>query len=502
MKHTKIFTALTALMLAVTLLAPAARAAEAGAGYDDVAPGAWYAQAVSFCQENGLMNGTGGSSFSPGQLMTRGMVLTVLYRMAGSPAQSASGFSDIPAGSWQDAPAAWAVKSGVAEGTPGRPFGADEPICREELALFLWRYAGSPEARAENFADEASISAAAGKAVDWARANSVINGRPGNLFDPKSTATRAEVATVLMNFTRTYLVEDASSAVSSVMDVMCAPSGAALMADGSLLVTDTYNKVIWRVNGGVSTVYAGGETAKDLYGQPIGGYNDAVLEQSYFQEPWAIAPFLNGWAVSDPGNGVVRLLEAGQTQTVNGHTKENLRVTDLGVAFGRPTGLAFDEAGNLYTADAQSGAVYRITPEGDVSTVISGLQEPTGLCWKGGALYAAETGMNRVVRILPNGTMSVAAGSGMEGLTDGPASSAAFSSPKGVAVGDDGTIYVSDTGNSAIRQVKNGAVTTLAVRDTAKLESYPVSPVGLLVQGRQLYICDNFSRKLFVLQVG
>lgn len=501
MNKRQIISALTAFTLSAVLMAPAAYAA--GTGYVDVADSDWYAGAVRFCTENGLMSGTGNGAFSPRQLMTRGMVLAVLYRIAGSPAQAASGeFPDVPAGSWQDAPTAWAAAKGVAAGTPGEAFGAADPILREELALFLWRCADSPEARAEDFADEALISADAAPAVDWARASGVLSGRDGNLFDPKGVATRAEVATVLMSYTRTYQVEPGTATVRSAMDVMCEASGLAAMEDGSLLVTDTYRKVIWRVKGGASAVYAGGETAADLYGEPMGGYNDDTLAKTYFQEPWAIAPFLDGWAVSDAGNGAVRLVQTTLTQTVNGHTNERLKVTGMGVAFQRPTGLAADDSGNLYVADALAGAIYKINAKGLVTTVIAGLQEPTGLCWKDGSLYAAETGMNRIIKVLSDGRLETVAGSGLEGLTDGAAAQAAFSGPQGVAVGDDGTVYVSDTGNSAVRQIKDGAVTTLIVQDKEKMELCPISPVGLLVQDGQLYICDSFSRKLFVLQLG
>ena len=497
MKKHQLFPLLTALMLSAALMVPAAYAA--GTGYSDVAAGDWYAGAVSYCADNGLMNGTGNGAFSPKQLMTRGMVLTVLYRIDGSPVQAASGgFTDVPAGSWQDAPTAWAAAKGIAAGTPGAAFGAADPVTREELALFLWRYCGSPEAKSEDFADEALISAEAAPAVDWARASGIFKGRDGNMFAPQGAASRAEVATVFMNFTRTYKVAAGAFSVRSAMDVMCEASGLAAMEDGSLLVTDTYRKVIWQVRGGISTVYAGGETAGDLYGEPVGGYNDAALSETYFQEPWAIAPYLDGWAVSDAGNGAVRLVKTEQTQTVNGHTRENLKVTDMGVAFERPTGLASDDSGNLYVADTLAGAIYKITPKGLITTAARGLTEPMGLCWKDGELYAAETGKNRIIKVR-SGRVEVVAGSGQDGLTDGAAAQAAFSAPQGVAVGDDGTVYVSDTCNSAIRQIKAGVVTTLIVEDKEKMELTPITPVGLLVQGSQLYICDSFSRKLFVL---
>lgn len=283
----------------------------------------------------------------------------------------------------------------------------------------------------------------------------------------------------------------------SAMDVMCEPSGIVAMEDGSLLITDTYGKLVWHVQDGASTVYAGGDTVEDPYGEPVGGYNDADSEGSYFKNPWAIAPFLNGYAVTDTDNNAVRLIQGDSIQTVNGSTEEDLTMTDMGVAYDHPTGLASDEEGNLYIADTLQNAVRRITPEGMVTTYSEELSDPMGLCWKDGVLYVAETGANRIVKI-EEGAVSVVAGSGTDGMEDGAADQASFSMPQGVAVGDDGSIYVSDTGNSAVRRIRDGQVTTLVARDVEDLGSFaPVSPVGLLVQGKQLYICDNFSRKVF-----
>lgn len=283
----------------------------------------------------------------------------------------------------------------------------------------------------------------------------------------------------------------------SAMDVMCEPSGIAAMEDGSLLITDTYGKVVWRVQDGVSTVYAGSDTVEDPYGEPVGGYNDADPEGSYFKHPWAIAPFLDGYAVTDTDNNAVRLIQEDSIQTINGSTEEDLTMTDMGVAYDHPTGLASDEDGNLYIADTLQNAVRRITPEGLVTTFADNLSDPMGLCWKDGALYVAETGANRIVKI-EEGTVSAVAGCGADGMENGAADQASFSMPQGVAVGEDGTVYVSDTGNSAVRKIRDGQVTTLVERDVEDLGSFaPVSPVGLLVQGDQLYICDNFSRKVF-----
>ena len=345
----------------------------------------------------------------------------------------------------------------------------NDPVTHEQVALIFQRYSGDPTVQTEG-ADS-----------------------------PKTPATRAEIAVTLMNFARSR--KPGTLSVLSAIDVMCAPSGIAVDQNGVLLVTDLYNKQVWKVLNRAGTAYAGGATVPDLYGQPLGGYNDGNLTGSYFKEPWAVAPFLDGWAVSDTANNAVRLITGGGIQTLNTASKEKLTVTNLGVAFNRPTGLAADEDGNLYVADTGSGTVRRVSPQGGVSTVAKGLSDPTGLCWKDGALYIAETGRNRILQ-LKDGKITVLAGSGSDGSAGGRAAQASFSAPQGVTVGEDGSVYVADTGNGAVRMIKSGTVSTLAVRDPAQLSGDMISPVGLLLQGGSLYVCDPFVRKIFVLAVA
>lgn len=287
----------------------------------------------------------------------------------------------------------------------------------------------------------------------------------------------------------------------SAMDVICAPSGIAATKDGTILVTDVFNKRVWQVGTQGTEVYAGGETTVGLYGEPMGGYNDAGLLASTFRQPWAVAEFMDGWAVSDTANNVVRLVRADRVQTLN--PKEGKSQADGGVdvALDRPTGLAADADGNLYIADTGNGAVRKVTAEGEISTEAEGLHEPMGLCFQDGVLYIAETGANRIVK-LEDGKIVPVAGSGEEGLEDGAAEAALFAAPQGITAGDDGTLYVSDTLNSAVRRIQGGQVDTLAIRDTSSTGFGLVSPTGLLLQGAKLYVCDVFSKKLFVLEMG
>lgn len=275
-----------------------------------------------------------------------------------------------------------------------------------------------------------------------------------------------------------------------IMDKDCGASAIVVDKDGTFLVADQYNKVIWRVRDGAAKQYAGMETNLNLHGEPLGGYVDGSLEESIFGLPWAMAPFLDGWAVSDTSNNAVRLIRQTGVETINGRTNENITVTETGVAFDYPTGLAADDQGNLYVSSTHQGAVRKISKDGMVTTVADDLDDPMGLCWSDDVLYIAETGANRIVMLDQNGQRKTLAGSGESGCIDGNASEARFSCPQCVTVGPDGTLYVSDTGNGAVRCISGGKVTTLATEERL------FSPTGLMIQDNKLFICDSFIRRI------
>ena len=483
-----------ALALALCLSVPV-YAAEGEGPFSDVPAGAWYEEAAAYCREKGLLLGAGDGKFSPEAAVTRAMLATVLHRLAGSPTVSgASGFSDVSAEAWYAGAVGWAGRNGLMTGYGGGRFGPEDPVTREQLAAVFWRRAGSPAAESANWTDSGEISPYAAGAADWAGTVKLMAGPGGGRFDPAGVLTRAQLAQVLANCAE---VPRTVSQVSAI-DVMCRPCGLAAMEDGSLLVTDRYNKVIWRISNGQSLLFAGSDTVEDIYGQPVGGYCDATLLESTFKDPWAIAPFLDGWAVSDPENQVVRFLRTGGSGG-EGRTE----VTDLGIKFDHPTGLAVDGEGNLYVSETFRGQVRKITPAGKMTTLADGLSEPMGLCWANGALYVAECGGNRILRVSAGGQTSVVAGSGENGSADGPAAQASFSGPKGVAVAADGTVYAADTDNGTVRRIKDGQVTTILSRDPRDVTAlFPVSPTGLLLQGSTLYISDTFARKVLALPLN
>ncbi len=180
---------------------PASAAENSGAPFTDVDPDAWYAEAVEYVSGSGIMSGTGASRFSPDQTVSRGMLASVLYRMAGSPQTEGAAFNDIPEGSYYEQAAAWANENGVMSGYGNGAFRGGEPVTREQLVSVLWRYYGSPESENDaEFSDESDISNYAVDAVNWAVSQGIISGVGNNRFNPKGTATRAQTAYVLQNF--------------------------------------------------------------------------------------------------------------------------------------------------------------------------------------------------------------------------------------------------------------------------------------------------------------
>lgn len=182
--------------MAVAALPLAGQDACASAGFADVPSGVWYAEAAAWCREHNILTGT---TFDAETAMTRAAVADALYRAEGSPSvKNSPGFADVPSGSAYANAVSWVSEKGVMSGYDDGRFGGEDPVTREEMAAILWRCAGSPAAPSgEDFADEENISASAGTAVDWARANGILGGKGDNLFDPKGSLTRAQTAVIL-----------------------------------------------------------------------------------------------------------------------------------------------------------------------------------------------------------------------------------------------------------------------------------------------------------------
>lgn len=282
-------------------------------------------------------------------------------------------------------------------------------------------------------------------------------------------------------------------------------SGGALsgiVADGDdLLVSDVFNKVVWRISDGEVEQAVGQISIPGLDGEPIGKYDDGTLDTALFMEPWAMTPFLDGFAITDTEANVVRYFDDKGVYTAVGSGKAGSKDgTGTGASFDTPTGLATGPDGEVYIADTGNGSIRVMSTKGKVTTLISNLKDPTGLCLFGKELYVAETGNHRIVSVnIETKKLTVVAG-GEEGYADGLIQNARFCNPQGVAVGADGTVYVSDTVNHAVRQIKDGKVTTLAV--SRETPDAPVQPRGILVHGSKLYVTDLFAQTVLELDLS
>ena len=178
--------------------------------FTDVADDAWYRPELVYAYENGLVNGTTANTFSPNAIVTRAQVVTVLYRMAGSPSVSGMKcpFADNTA-AWSRDAITWAYNAGVANGFTDSRFAGSATVTREQLAAFLFRYADkvisggtlkAPLSYADSFRDASSVSAYAVPAMRWANVNGIINGRTGGILDPTGSATRAEFTCMISRF--------------------------------------------------------------------------------------------------------------------------------------------------------------------------------------------------------------------------------------------------------------------------------------------------------------
>lgn len=194
-----------ALVLALTLcLSTACAAGAAEQTFSDVLADAWYADAVAYCNEQGLMIAMSDGSFSPNVPATRAMLVTGLYRQLGSPTVTGSStFTDVSAGADYHNAVVWAAKNGIVTGYTDERFGPDDEVTREQFAAILWRSAGKPVAEtAEPFADQAQIAGYAVGAVAWAKNAGIIHGRENNEFDPRANITRGEAAVMLHRWSK------------------------------------------------------------------------------------------------------------------------------------------------------------------------------------------------------------------------------------------------------------------------------------------------------------
>jgi len=193
------------------------------AGFKDVTENKWYAEAVAYVAENGLMTGTSETTFDPSVTLTRAMTVQILAQIADAEitTYTETGFIDVPARKWYTAAVAWANENGIANGISDDTFGCKNPVTREQLALMIFKFTKKYDIynefpttteNADGFDDANLIHDWAKEALDWAVNCGIISGTGDNKLDPRGTATRAQAAQIFYNLDflnkNTYLPPD------------------------------------------------------------------------------------------------------------------------------------------------------------------------------------------------------------------------------------------------------------------------------------------------------
>ena len=253
-----------------------------------------------------------------------------------------------------------------------------------------------------------------------------------------------------------------------------------------------------------------------IAGDGLPGMSNGSGRGTRFADPFGVALDKAGnLYVADGGdnNSIRKIGLDGVSTTLAGAVEGYAEGLGKAASFNTPSGLAMDGAGNLYVADTGNNAIRKITPDGTVSTLagdgLAGDKDGRGAAARfngpigvavgdDGVVYVTDTYNDRIRRIGPNGDVTTIAGGGRAGKADGPAAQALFDLPTGLAVAANGDLYIADTGNHAIRKLdKNGVVTTVAEAKEDERASLLRSPVALaLTADGYLYVGSNSHGRL------
>lgn len=174
--------------------------------FADVTEKDWFYNDVKYVYENGLMNGVGEGLFGPSGTTTRGMIVTILYRLEGEPSAALAAFQDVASNQWYAKAVGWAADNGIVTGYSSSQFGPNDKITREQMAAILYRYAAykgydvSQRADLSKYEDQGTISSYAVDSMAWANGEGLINGIDADTLNPKGSAIRAQVAAILHRF--------------------------------------------------------------------------------------------------------------------------------------------------------------------------------------------------------------------------------------------------------------------------------------------------------------
>jgi len=421
------------------------------------------------------------------------------------------------------------------------------PITRQDAAVFLDRWLGITATLYIDvpFTDDGDIA-------DYARANvirlfnlGIVRGYPDGSFRPLDNVSFAEASGLiyrvlalpvapagaeLLTYFGTGIIGRSDGAASYARFAM--PHGVSIDNNGNLIIFDTFNASVRRIVGNRSETILGFTDFPDEYGFAQAFYLDGSREAALFGRPAAGVYASNGdLFIVDSVNNAIRLLRGDTVYTFAGGTQGSADGGRDTAQFYHPTAIAIDEDGNLFVTDTFNHTIRKITPDGAVSTVAGRpgqdgfrdgavsqalFTEPSGITLgEDGVIYVTDTG-NHVIRKIEDGTVTTIAGvvSAVEpgeyyrlgGYQDGLARSARFNFPRGIFY-NEGTLFIADTGNHAVRALSAGNVVTLAGSGEPGRADGHLSigmlhnPTSVVYLDGILYIADTLNNKIRIISV-
>ncbi len=415
-------------------------------------------------------------------------------------------------------------------------------ITRQDAATVMGRMAGLSGGIAPSFPDAGSIAAYALPYVSAIQNAHIMQGDENGNFNPNKNLKWGEaiqMAALLIKHGEAQVTVNKVN-INDSMDVIGSmqkgyingaykdaafnkPSGL-FIQDGVIYVADTDNSLVRQISSDKVSTYAGKFFGYDEMHRAVKGYKDGSIQNAIFNNPSGVLGIGDTIYVLDTGNNVIRRISGSTVSIYAGAISGGF--TDgalLDARFKQPGGFCTDEAGNIYVADTGNNLIRKISSNGTVSTVagragVAGTQNgktsvslfdrPTGIAYANGVLYIADAANNRI-RMIKDGVVSTYAGSVsmvrddmssfVGSLKDGEVLEAHFYYPTGISVAQDGGVYVADTGNGAVRLIKDGKVTTIASEQD---NDYIARPTGVTYADGALYVADSFRNAIVRIEVS
>ena len=482
----------------------------------------WAAEEIGALSDLGIFKGMileADGLFRPEQPITRAEFLLIVFNAMGLDHDARDESLTAPFIDYAGAPPAYqpylveGYHRGVLQGKPAPGGGIysdwNGPLTRQEAVTLIGRILNAQSDEPLSFTDQDRIAKWAYSYVAALTEKGILGGYPDGSFAPLRNMTRAEVSHVVFLliegkvFVPTEMRVHAGSTDLGSADgerlaaSFGAPFGLAIGNDGSILVADRDANLLRRITPDMVATVAGQTKELDINGMPVSGYKDSVsVAELLMRGPRYVCQARDGVIYyTDGGNNTLRMIMTdGNGYTVSGNGKAGyVNGSRENTQFNLPSGVAVGPNGTVYVADTLNNCIRTVSARG-VSALYAGVPgeeggyndgslteamfcEPTDIQFgPDGALYVADTG-NSMIRVIRNGTVSTLAGaptvrdedSGVMigGYLDGSANDALFCGPLGLFVDASGIVLVADTENNVIRKIEAGFVTTLAGNLTA-----------------------------------